>query len=194
MRPLCWQLLLNCLPLDKRSRPSCRVALRTDYWRLVDLHYAQLVSNLQSKERSQDTLRLARVNTPLDVSLANEECVENQEVRDGLPACPLYFQVLSSLRQIRLDLNRTRPVGFPVFSARRTRPALERLLAVFSARYPEIGYVQGQNDLLAIFFIVFTENVGDIDKVLILTSFVAFIIRCKRFLCRSRFPWKTCSK
>ena len=85
MRPLCWQLLLDCLPLDKRSRPSCQVALRTDYWRLVDLHYARLVSNLQSKERSQDTLRLARVNTPLDVSLANEECVENQEVRDGLP-------------------------------------------------------------------------------------------------------------
>lgn len=60
------------------------------------------------------------------------------------------------LRQIRTDLARTRPDGFEkIFSNKKIEDSLSRILLLYALRSPASGYVQGINDILVIFYLVF---------------------------------------
>jgi hypothetical protein len=61
------------------------------------------------------------------------------------------------LVQIRKDLPRTIPCG-EVFSEPRIHASMERALYVWSVRNPASGYVQGINDMLALFLVVFLSR------------------------------------
>lgn len=61
------------------------------------------------------------------------------------------------LRQIKVDLPRTAPTGV-LIAHPKVQALMERVLYVWAVRHPATGYVQGLNDFLCLFFIVFVES------------------------------------
>ncbi|XP_049849183.1 uncharacterized protein LOC126318209 isoform X1 [Schistocerca gregaria] len=61
------------------------------------------------------------------------------------------------VHQIKIDVPRTLPHN-SLFSDLRIQGALERVLTLWSLRHPASGYVQGINDLVTPFFIVFLRE------------------------------------
>jgi len=61
------------------------------------------------------------------------------------------------LRQILLDIPRTNP-GLPLFHCPEVRASFERMLYIYSIRHPASGYVQGMNDLVTPFYVVFLAD------------------------------------
>jgi hypothetical protein len=75
---------------------------------------------------------------------------------------------LKIYKQISVDVPRTMP-EYKLFSLTKIREMMLRLLYVWSMRHPASGYVQGLNDLVTPFFVIFLsqwKNNGDIDQVL----------------------------
>ncbi|XP_076803173.1 TBC1 domain family member 22B-like isoform X1 [Clavelina lepadiformis] len=60
----------------------------------------------------------------------------------------------TTFRQIHIDIPRTNPL-IPLFQQSIVQNIFERLLFVWAVRHPASGYVQGINDLVTPFFIVF---------------------------------------
>eukprot|EP00817_Percolomonadidae_sp_ATCC50343_P001876 CAMPEP_0117430526 /NCGR_PEP_ID=MMETSP0758-20121206/10073_1 /TAXON_ID=63605 /ORGANISM="Percolomonas cosmopolitus, Strain AE-1 (ATCC 50343)" /LENGTH=259 /DNA_ID=CAMNT_0005218649 /DNA_START=534 /DNA_END=1313 /DNA_ORIENTATION=+ len=61
------------------------------------------------------------------------------------------------LHQIRIDVPRTSP-DLPLFQNERIQKALERILYIWSIQHPGCGYVQGLNDLVTPFIVVFLSD------------------------------------
>ncbi|CAK9028788.1 TBC1 domain family member 22B [Durusdinium trenchii] len=71
------------------------------------------------------------------------------------------------LRQILLDIPRTNP-GMPLFHSDLVRRSFERILYIWAIRHPASGYVQGMNDLVTPFYVVFLADhisSGDVDQI-----------------------------
>eukprot|EP01068_Selenidium_serpulae_P006954 Selendium_serpulae@DN4565_c0_g1_i1.p1 len=67
------------------------------------------------------------------------------------------------LRQILVDLPRTNLGNYPLFTHPRIHKLLERVLRVWAVRHPASGYVQGINEVLTVFVIVFLKPyLGDV--------------------------------
>lgn len=65
-----------------------------------------------------------------------------------------------TFRQIHIDVPRMNP-HVPLFSQKLVQEMFERILFIWAIRHPASGYVQGINDLVTPFFIVFLqEQVG----------------------------------
>jgi hypothetical protein len=64
------------------------------------------------------------------------------------------------LRQILVDAPRTCP-GSPLFAHDRVQALVVNVLYVWAVRHPLSGYVQGMNDLLAVFLLVLVDEVSD---------------------------------
>uniref|UniRef100_A0A8C4E2G0 Rab-GAP TBC domain-containing protein n=1 Tax=Dicentrarchus labrax TaxID=13489 RepID=A0A8C4E2G0_DICLA len=70
-------------------------------------------------------------------------------------------------RQIHIDIPRTNPL-IPLFQQPVVQEVFERILFIWAIRHPASGYVQGINDLVTPFFVVFlsefvTEDVENFD-------------------------------
>ncbi|XP_041859165.1 TBC1 domain family member 22B isoform X2 [Melanotaenia boesemani] len=70
-------------------------------------------------------------------------------------------------RQIHIDIPRTNPL-IPLFQQPAVQEVFERILFIWAIRHPASGYVQGINDLVTPFFVVFlsefvTEDVENFD-------------------------------
>lgn len=70
-------------------------------------------------------------------------------------------------RQIHIDIPRTNPL-IPLFQQPTVQEVFERILFIWAIRHPASGYVQGINDLVTPFFVVFlsefvTEDVENFD-------------------------------
>uniref|UniRef100_A0A8C5MLY8 TBC1 domain family member 22B n=1 Tax=Leptobrachium leishanense TaxID=445787 RepID=A0A8C5MLY8_9ANUR len=64
-------------------------------------------------------------------------------------------------RQIHIDIPRTNPL-IPLFQQPLVQEIFERILFIWAIRHPASGYVQGINDLVTPFFVVFlTEHVDE---------------------------------
>ncbi|XP_071960830.1 TBC1 domain family member 22B-like isoform X2 [Antedon mediterranea] len=64
-------------------------------------------------------------------------------------------------RQIHIDIPRTNPL-IPLFQQELVQQIFERILYIWAIRHPASGYVQGINDLVTPFFVVFlSEYLGD---------------------------------
>ncbi|XP_065554479.1 TBC1 domain family member 22B isoform X6 [Lathamus discolor] len=69
-------------------------------------------------------------------------------------------------RQIHIDIPRTNPL-IPLFQQPLVQEIFERILFIWAIRHPASGYVQGINDLVTPFFVVFlSEYVGLIQSLL----------------------------
>jgi len=76
-------------------------------------------------------------------------------------------------RQIHIDIPRTNPL-IPIFQQEVVQELFERILFIWAIRHPASGYVQGINDLVVPFFIVFlaehidkdveTYNINNVSK------------------------------
>ncbi|GMH40299.1 hypothetical protein BSKO_08203 [Bryopsis sp. KO-2023] len=64
---------------------------------------------------------------------------------------------LGALRQVAVDVPRTAP-GVPFFQHAVIQKSLERILYIWGIRHPASGYVQGINDLVTPFLVVFTSE------------------------------------
>ncbi|KAK7341554.1 hypothetical protein VNO80_24488 [Phaseolus coccineus] len=72
---------------------------------------------------------------------------------------------VNMLRQIGVDCPRTVP-DVPFFQQQQVQKSLERILYAWAIRHPASGYVQGINDLVTPFLVVFLSEYfeGDIDN------------------------------
>lgn len=73
-------------------------------------------------------------------------------------------------QQIHIDIPRTNPL-IPLFQQECVQHIFERLLFVWAVRHPASGYVQGINDLVTPFFIVFLSSHLSSDDRLKIESF-----------------------
>lgn len=70
-----------------------------------------------------------------------------------------------TFHQIHIDIPRTNPL-IPLFQMPIVQEIFERLLFIWAVRHPASGYVQGINDLVTPFFIVFlSEHIASDDDV-----------------------------
>mmetsp|Transcript_11071 Transcript_11071/g.12673 ORF Transcript_11071/g.12673 Transcript_11071/m.12673 type:complete len:361 (+) Transcript_11071:148-1230(+) len=71
-----------------------------------------------------------------------------------------------TLKQILLDVPRTNP-GMPLFHNEEVRRSLERILYIWAVKHPASGYVQGMNELVTPFYVVFLAHhtsAGDLEE------------------------------
>lgn len=61
-------------------------------------------------------------------------------------------------RQIHIDIPRMSPL-IPLFQQKTVQEMFERILFIWAIRHPASGYVQGINDLVTPFFMVFLQEV-----------------------------------
>lgn len=68
------------------------------------------------------------------------------------------------LRQILVDMPRTAP-NIPLFHHEIIQKSMERMLYIWALRHPATRYVQGMNDIITPFYIVFfADTIGDIKS------------------------------
>lgn len=65
-------------------------------------------------------------------------------------------------RQIHIDIPRMSPL-IPIFQQEVVQKIFERILYIWAIRHPASGYVQGMNDLVTPFFVVFLQEFVDKD-------------------------------
>ncbi|XP_058640885.1 TBC1 domain family member 22B isoform X6 [Onychostoma macrolepis] len=66
-------------------------------------------------------------------------------------------------RQIHIDIPRTNPL-IPLFQQPLVQEVFERILFIWAIRHPASGYVQGINDLVTPFFVVFLSEFVDLSR------------------------------
>jgi hypothetical protein len=97
-----------------------------------------------------------------------------------------------TFRQIHIDVPRMNP-HVPLFSQKLVQEMFERILFIWAIRHPASGYVQGINDLVTPFFIVFLqEQVGaacDLETYRLeeLTEEKRNVVEADSFWCISKF-------
>lgn len=95
-------------------------------------------------------------------------------------------------RQIHIDIPRMSPL-VSLFQQTTVQTMFERILYIWAIRHPASGYVQGINDLVTPFFMVFLQEVvplgEDLDnwKVDSLTEQQRKVIEADSFWCLSKF-------
>lgn len=67
-----------------------------------------------------------------------------------------------TFKQISVDIPRTQP-GTKLFSEEKVKLILSRILFVWATKHPNVGYVQGFNDLCTPFIFVFLSQYIDLD-------------------------------
>lgn len=159
-------LLLNARPRRQDIMDSawkgCSADSRPTAWRMLLDCEPMLFTERKSclLDRRTEYEKLLRImSAPLIGSLKNDE-VERSDFN------------ASMLRQIDMDLPRTHP-SLPVFHNQRVTDAMRRILYLFSAVHPDSGYVQGHNEILTPFLLVFlTEKLTPDSKLRKLDSFL----------------------
>uniref|UniRef100_A0A6M2DKQ0 Putative ypt/rab-specific gtpase-activating protein gyp1 n=1 Tax=Xenopsylla cheopis TaxID=163159 RepID=A0A6M2DKQ0_XENCH len=95
-------------------------------------------------------------------------------------------------RQIHIDVPRMNPL-IPLFQQSTVQEMFERILFIWAIRHPASGYVQGINDLVTPFFMVFLQEVLSVGTVLenfnidILPKSERDVIEADSFWCLSKF-------
>lgn len=95
-------------------------------------------------------------------------------------------------RQIHIDIPRMNPV-IPLFQQNSVQQMFERILFIWAIRHPASGYVQGINDLVTPFYVVFLQEVMpsgenfETFQVDTLTQEQKDIIEADSFWCLSKF-------
>eukprot|EP01071_Lankesteria_metandrocarpae_P008386 Lankesteria_metandrocarpae@DN4951_c0_g1_i1.p1 len=147
VRSLCWKIALGHLPTQKSMRSKVAKRRLDDYLNLVNDHFGDsLFKELRRQASSQDQ--------------CDEELIHNDTCIESITKSREEARIL---RQIRVDLPRTRPTGYTMLSSPRIYKLMERVLYCWSIRHPASGYVQGINDLLTPFIVVFLRAELDSD-------------------------------
>lgn len=97
----------------------------------------------------------------LPTSLERRQTVLDRKRIDYQSLVKQYFDVETrdedTFRQIHIDVPRMNP-HVPLFQQKLVQEMFERVLFIWAIRHPASGYVQGINDLVTPFFIVFLQE------------------------------------
>uniref|UniRef100_A0A182K0F4 Rab-GAP TBC domain-containing protein n=1 Tax=Anopheles christyi TaxID=43041 RepID=A0A182K0F4_9DIPT len=165
--------LLNLIALKELSWSGVPRKMRAVTWRLLSGYLPT------SLERRQTVLERKRVDyRKLVQQYFDADCRdENQQ---------------DTYRQIHIDVPRMNP-HVALFQQQLVQEMFERILFIWAIRHPASGYVQGINDLVTPFFIVFLQEAVGPDKDLEqcqlsdLTIEQRDIIESDSFWCLSKF-------
>ncbi|XP_038129390.1 TBC1 domain family member 22B isoform X2 [Cyprinodon tularosa] len=148
VRPITWRLLSGYLPANKERRELVLTRKREEYFGFIEQYY-----HSRADEHYKDTYR--QVCSPLSAEKAADH------------SCEPFSALLFCSHQIHIDIPRTNPL-IPLFQQPAVQEVFERILFIWAIRHPASGYVQGINDLVTPFFVVFlsefvTEDVENFD-------------------------------
>ncbi|XP_078275930.1 TBC1 domain family member 22A isoform X2 [Rhinoraja longicauda] len=129
VRPITWKLLSGYLPANVERRESTLQRKRTEYFAFIEQYY-----DSRNEEHHQDTYRQIAIDIP---RMTPESLILQPKVRE-----------------IHIDIPRTNPL-IPLFQQASVQKIFERILFIWAIRHPASGYVQGINDLVTPFFVVF---------------------------------------
>ncbi|XP_067861003.1 TBC1 domain family member 22A isoform X2 [Heptranchias perlo] len=129
VRPITWKLLSGYLPANVERRESTLQRKRAEYFAFIEQYY-----DSRNEEHHQDTYRQIAIDIP---RMTPESLILQPKVRE-----------------IHIDIPRTNPL-IPLFQQASVQKIFERILFIWAIRHPASGYVQGINDLVTPFFVVF---------------------------------------
>ncbi|XP_059843444.1 TBC1 domain family member 22A isoform X1 [Hypanus sabinus] len=129
VRPITWKLLSGYLPANVERRESTLQRKRAEYFAFVEQYY-----DSRNDEHHQDTYRQIAIDIP---RMTPESLIMQPKVQE-----------------IHIDIPRTNPL-IPLFQQASVQKIFERILFIWAIRHPASGYVQGINDLVTPFFVVF---------------------------------------
>ncbi|XP_047103811.1 TBC1 domain family member 22B isoform X2 [Schistocerca piceifrons] len=171
-QPLLESSLLNLEDLRHLSWSGIPVKVRPITWRLLSGYLPA------SLERRQQVLERKRIDYwNLVKQYYNTERDETYQ---------------DTYRQIHIDIPRMSPL-IALFQQKTVQEMFERILFIWAIRHPASGYVQGINDLVTPFYVVFLQEVipedSDIDNydVESLPQDHRDIIEADSFWCLSKF-------
>lgn len=127
-------LLQGYLPANMERRKQVLERKREEYWNCVQQYY-----DSRKDEAHQDTFR---------------QVVQLIKIIKCMQIYVLNFLV----PQIHIDIPRMCPL-ISLFQQTVVQEIFERILFIWAIRHPASGYVQGMNDLVTPFFVVFLEQV-----------------------------------
>lgn len=179
-RNVAWKILLRMMPLELSQREAVLEKKRNLYWQAASACFPAENENENENEAEkydkteEEECRGVKNGSENEVSEKNEvggtsslgERTQIPSASERLMSGSLGVVIDAvQMRQIQTDLVRTRPEEFsPIFSDKRVQTALTRLLYTHAMNNPGIGYVQGINDLLVPFFIIFLLAQDTIDS------------------------------
>ncbi|XP_078091655.1 TBC1 domain family member 22A isoform X1 [Mustelus asterias] len=129
VRPITWKLLSGYLPANAERRESTLQRKRAEYFAFIEQYY-----DSRNDEHHQDTYRQIAIDIP---RMTPESLILQPKVKE-----------------IHIDIPRTNPL-IPLFQQASVQKIFERILFIWAIRHPASGYVQGINDLVTPFFVVF---------------------------------------
>nr|XP_046235751.1 TBC1 domain family member 22A isoform X1 [Scatophagus argus] len=129
VRPITWKLLSGYLPANAERRDSILQRKRQEYFGFIQQYY-----DSRNDEHHQDTYRQIHI----DIPRMNPESLVLQP----------------KVTEIHIDIPRTNPL-IPLFQQASVQEIFERILFIWAIRHPASGYVQGINDLVTPFFVVY---------------------------------------
>ncbi|KAJ8392029.1 hypothetical protein AAFF_G00083390 [Aldrovandia affinis] len=129
VRPITWKLLSGYLPANVERRESTLQRKRDEYFGFIEQYY-----DSRNDEHHQDTYRQIHIDIP-------------RMSPEGLVLQP-------KVTEIHIDIPRTNPL-IPLFQQASVQEIFERILFIWAIRHPASGYVQGINDLVTPFFVVY---------------------------------------
>ncbi|KAM9335093.1 TBC1 domain family member 22A [Symphorus nematophorus] len=129
VRPITWKLLSGYLPANAERRDSVLQRKRQEYFGFIQQYY-----DSRNDEHHQDTYRQIHIDIP---RMSPESLVLQPKVTE-----------------IHIDIPRTNPL-IPLFQQASVQEIFERILFIWAIRHPASGYVQGINDLVTPFFVVY---------------------------------------
>uniref|UniRef100_A0A182QNE4 Rab-GAP TBC domain-containing protein n=1 Tax=Anopheles farauti TaxID=69004 RepID=A0A182QNE4_9DIPT len=165
--------LLNLIALKELSWSGVPRKMRAVTWRLLSGYLPT------SLERRQTVLERKRVDYRKLVQQYFDADRRDESQQD-------------TYRQIHIDVPRMNP-HVALFQQQLVQEMFERILFIWAIRHPASGYVQGINDLVTPFFIVFLQEAVGADKDLEqcqlsdLSSEQRDIIESDSFWCLSKF-------
>ncbi|XP_019732729.1 TBC1 domain family member 22A isoform X2 [Hippocampus comes] len=129
VRPIAWKLLSGYLPANAERRENVLQRKRQEYFGFIQQYY-----DSRNDEHHQDTYRQIQIDIP---RMSPESLVLQPKVTE-----------------IHIDIPRTNPL-IPLFQQASVQEIFERILFIWAIRHPASGYVQGINDLVTPFFVVY---------------------------------------
>ncbi|XP_039618077.1 TBC1 domain family member 22A [Polypterus senegalus] len=129
VRAITWKILSGYLPANVERRESTLQRKRKEYFGFIEQYY-----DSRNDEHHQDTYRQIHI----DIPRMNPESLILQP----------------KVTEIHIDIPRTNPL-IPLFQQASVQEIFERILFIWAIRHPASGYVQGINDLVTPFFVVY---------------------------------------
>ncbi|KEG14247.1 putative TBC1 domain family member 22A [Trypanosoma grayi] len=158
VRPDVWRLLCGCVPCAPASLSRQQAELRrkrAEYENFVAKYYRITITDFMQPSAQQHAGPQS-VSAGLGASTTKAPNNNNSSSSSSsMDTAPLSPDERAILWQIALDLPRH---TYALFRHPNTASALARCLFLWSRRYPAVGYVQGIDDIMAVFFFVFLEG------------------------------------